>query len=189
MLSIPQVKSLLRQRLCDYRYIHSLNVAEEARRLAGNYGENEDRAYYAGLIHDCMKDVTRDSAMAYMHNYGIEMTDLELDAIKLWHAVLGADYAERFIGVHDADIINSVRYHTTARSGMSLLERIIYLADYTSAEREYNGVEDMCRAVDISLESAMKIALDFTVGDLNSKGVPVHPDTLAALCEINAILT
>lgn len=189
MLTVPQVKDLLSRRLCEYRYVHSLNVADEARRLAAIYGEDEDRAYYAGLIHDAMKDVTHDSALSYMKNYGINLTELELAGTKLWHSILGADYAARFIGVTDEGIINAVRYHTTARAGMSLLEKIIYLADYTSAERSYNGVEDMRAAVDVSLEKAMKIALDFTVNDLNSKGVPIHPDTLAALNEINVILT
>ncbi len=187
MLSVEQIKNLLRTRLSDYRYTHSLNVAKEARRLALIYGEDADKAYFAGLIHDTMKD--DESATEYIKNYGIKMTELELNATNLWHSILGADYAARFIGVTDEDIINAVRYHTTARAGMSLLERIIYIADYTSAERSYNGVGDMRAACNISLEKAMKIALDFTVEKLNSKGIAVHPDTLSALDEINAILS
>ncbi len=189
MLNVAQAKVLLRNRLCEYRYTHSLNVADEARRLAVIYGEDEDRAYFAGLIHDAMKDITRESALEYIKNYGIKMTELEFAGTKLWHSILGADYVARFIGVSDLEIINAVRYHTTARAGMSKLEKLIYLADYTSVERNYNGVEDMRAAVDVSIEKAMKIALEFTVDDLSSKGVPVHPDTLAALDEINAILS
>ncbi len=189
MLNISQIKTLLNQRLSEYRYIHSLNVAVEARRLAELYGEDPDTAYYAGLIHDAMKDFSREGSIEYIRNYCVRLSELEYASQKLWHSILGADYAKRFIGVTDKNVINAVRYHTTARAGMSLLEKIIYLADYTSAERNYNGVEDMRTAVDVSLEKAMKIALDFNVSDLNSKGIPVHPDTLAALNEINAILT
>lgn len=185
MLSIDQIKLLLRMRLSEYRYNHSLNVADEAARLAEKYGADIEKAYFAGLIHDCMKDVTPDEAKEYMKNYGISLTELDMNAKSLWHAILGADYAARFIGVSDDDIINAVRYHTTARAGMSLLEKAIYLADYTSADRSYNGVEEMRAAVDESIEKAMKIALEFTVSDLNKKGAPVHPDTLSALDEIN----
>ncbi len=189
MLNVEQIEILLKQRLGSYRYIHSFNVASEARRLAALYGEDADKAYFAGLIHDAMKDFPYESSLEYIKNYGIKMTELELNAANLWHSILGADYAARFIGVTDEDIINAVRYHTTARVGMSRLEKIIYVADYTSAERNYNGVEDMRAAADVSLEGAMKIALDFTVEKLNSKAMPVHPDTLSALSEINAILS
>ncbi len=188
MLSIEQTKALLKQSLSEYRYIHSLNVADEARRLAQLYGADADKAYFAGLIHDAMKDTPRESALEYIKNYGIKMSELELESQKLWHAILGADYAARFIGVADADIINAVRYHTTARAGMSLLEQIIYLADYTSAERSYNGVEAMRTAVDASLEDAMKIALDFAVNDLLSRGIVPHPDSISAREQINGLL-
>lgn len=184
MMEIEQIKSLLKGRLTEYRYNHSLNVADEAVRLAEKYGADKEKAYLAGLVHDAMKDVAKDDALKYISDNGIVMTDLEMNAPKLWHAILGAHYIRQTIGIDDSDIINAVRYHTTARSGMSLLEKVIYLADYTSAERDYDGVDQMRKAVDTDLKTAMYIALDFTVNDLKSKNVPVHPDTLAAFDEI-----
>ena len=96
----------------------------------------------------------------------------------------GSCYVKNALDFEDEDIINAIRYHTTARAGMSLLEKIIYLADYTSEERDYNGVERMRAAVDISLEAAMEEALSFSLCDLAQRARVIHPDTLGAFNEI-----
>ena len=108
------------------------------------------------------------------------LTDLELGAHKLYHSIIGSAYVKNVLGVEDEEIISAIRYHTTARADMTPLERVLYLADYTSRDRDYNGVEDMRKAVEISEEAALTIALKFTVEDLEEKGLAVHPDTLAA---------
>lgn len=184
MMTNDEIKSMLKERLTEYRYIHSLGVADMAKGLASRYGCDKDKAYFAGLVHDVMKDMPRDQMKQYIERNGIVMTELEKNAPKLWHAILGADYIRRVMGVTDSDVINAVRYHTTGRAGMSLLEKIVYIADYTSADRNYDGVEEMRDAAEKSIEKAMQISLEFTISDLSGKNVPVHPDTLAAYEEI-----
>ena len=116
--------------------------------------------------------------------FGIILDTVEKNAHKLWHARAGAVYLKEKLDVSDDEIVSAVRYHTTARANMSLLEKILYLADFTSEDRDYPGVEDMRRAVDLSLEHAMREALIFTVVDLNEKGMPIHHDTLDAYREV-----
>ena len=95
----------------------------------------------------------------------------------------GAAYVQQVLGVKDSAVVSAIRYHTTARAGMTLLEKIIYLADFTSKDRDYPGVAQMRAAVDVSLQTAMYEALDFSVKDLQAIGRAVHPDTLAAYQE------
>ena len=176
--------TLLRGRLSEKRFYHSLAVAKEALRLAQKYGANTEKAFLAGLLHDICKDTPKNEQLQIFSEFGIILSALEESAFKLWHAMSGACYIQNILNIKDADIISAVRYHTTAKADMSLLEKIIYLADFTSADRDYEGADEMRKAVDIGLEHAMREALIFTIDDLKQKGMPVHEDTLNAYREI-----
>lgn len=179
-MTIQEYKEHIKERLSPRRYFHSLCVAEEAVRLADRYGADKEKAYLAGLLHDVLKDTKQEEQLKLAKEFGIMLTDLELNAPKLYHSIVGSAYVEKVLGIEDEDVIKAIRYHTTARADMSPLETVLYLADYTSRDRDYDGVEDMRRAVEVSAEEALRIALQFTVEDLKKKGASVHPDTLAA---------
>lgn len=179
-MTVEKYKEHLQKRLSEKRYFHSLCVAEEAVRLADRYGGDRSKAYLAGLLHDVLKDTDDKEQLKFAKQFGIILSDLELNAPKLYHSIIGSEYIRQVLGVTDPEIISSVRYHTTAKADMTLLEKILYLADYTSRDRDYDGVDKMREAVEQSMEKAMKIALQYTVEDLTSRGLPVHPDTLAA---------
>lgn len=175
-----EYKELLRSRLTPKRYAHSLAVADEAVRLAEKYGGNREKAYVAGLLHDICKDESKDSLLQTLDKFGIIPSKLELGAPKLWHAKAGAAYVKVELGIDDSEIIDAISYHTTARADMTLLDKILYLADFTSADRDYDGVEDMRKAVDISIEKAMDEALSFSIMDLVEARRAIHPDTVEA---------
>ena len=179
-MTTEQYKEHIKARLSEKRYFHSLCVAEEAVRLADRYGANGEQAYIAGLLHDVLKDTPPEEQLKFAKQFGIILSDLELNAPKLYHSIIGSAYVKEVLGVRDPEIISAIRCHTTAKANMTLLEKILYLADYTSRDRDYDGVEEMRAAVEKDLSSAMRVALKFTVDDLKAKGCPVHPDTLAA---------
>ena len=179
-MTIEEYKNHIKAKLTDKRYHHSLCVADEAVRLADRYGGDKEKAYLAGLLHDVLKDTDKNEQLKLAKQFGIILSDLEISAPKLYHSLIGCEYVRQVLGVEDDEIIDAIRYHTTARANMSLLEKIIYLADYTSLDRDYNGIEQMRKAVDISMEAAMMIALKFTVDELNEKGAAIHPNTLEA---------
>ena len=178
-----QYKAIIRQRLGDYRYHHSLCVADEAKRLAERYGADEKKAYTAGLLHDIMKDTDRKSQLQILADFGILLDEVEQQVDKLWHAKVGAAFIEHILQVTDRAILDAVRYHTTGRAGMSLLEKIVFVADFTSADRRYPDVDEVRRLSDISLEETMIYTIDYTIRDLLNKGQAIHPDTLAAYNE------
>lgn len=175
-----QFKEILQNRLTEKRYVHSLNVADSARELALIYGCDPEKAYTVGLVHDCCKDEPAGLQLSYMLENGVELSEYELDVAKLYHAICGAVYAEKEFGITDKDMLNAIRYHTTGRKGMSLLEKVVFIADFVSAERNYNGVDIMREKAKRSLDEAIVEGLGFTIKDLITRNMIVHPDTVLA---------
>ena len=179
-LQYEKFKEILQSRLNENRYNHSLCVADEAVRLAKKYGADEEKAYLAGLLHDITKNTSAEEHLNIFNTFGIILNNVEQNAQKLWHAISGSVYVEYILNVKDKDVIEAIRYHTTAKEDMPLLALILYLADFTSADRNYEDVDVMRRLVDISLEDAYAYALRYTVMDLAENNRAIHADTLAA---------
>lgn len=179
----PEYKALLKQRLTDKRYYHSLCVADEAMRLAIKYGADPETAYLAGLLHDITKNASKEEHFEIFEQYKIPLSEIEKNAEKLWHAISGAAYVKYKLEISNREITDAIRYHTTAKAKMSLQAKILYLADFTSADRDYNDVDILRKLVDISLEDAFEYALAYSVCDLVNLRKAVHPDTVEAYNE------
>lgn len=179
-----QFTEIIRHRLSDYRFQHSLAVAKEAKRLAILYHGDPNKAYTAGLLHDILKDASKEEQLQIADNLHVQFDEVEAISPKLWHARLGSAFIHQILEVNDIDMVQAVRYHTTARANMSLLEKIVYVADFTAEGRDYPSVDTMRMLANQSLESAMQFALDFTIQHLQSEGRTVHPDTFAAYNEV-----
>lgn len=177
---IEEYKKLIRQKLTNSRYKHSLAVADKAAELAQVYGADKKKAYVAGLLHDILKESDSDVQLKIIRRFDIILSEVEKYTPKCWHAIAAAAYVENVLNLHDEEILSAIRYHTTAKKDMTLLEKILYLADFTSADRDYNGVEEMREAVAKDLDYAMFKALQFTVSELSEKGLPIHPDSIEA---------
>lgn len=175
-----EYKEILKNRLDEKRYYHSLCVAEEAVRLTEKYGGNPNQAYLAGLLHDITKNSEVEEHLQIFSDFGIILNDIEKNALKLWHAISGASYIEHILGIRDDDIIDAVRYHTTAKENMSHLAKILYLADFTSVDRDYHDVDVIRSLVDKSLDEAFIYALQYSICDLVENKKAVHFDTINA---------
>lgn len=172
-------KRLLREKLDDYRFLHSLNVAESARVLASMYGGDEDKAYFAGLVHDVMKNATKEEQLQIMEKGDIILSRTEKNNPKLWHAMAGEAYLRTELGITDKEVLSAVRYHTTGKEGMSLLDKIVYIADYISAERNYPDVDVMRElALTKSLDEAALYALKYSFVSLSKEERLIHPDSV-----------
>lgn len=175
-----EYKLLLKTRLDEYRFYHSLCVADEAKRLAEKYGCDAHRAYLAGLLHDITKNSDKQEHLQIFERFGIMLNDIEKNAAKLWHAISGAAYVKHVLKIEDDEIVSAIRYHTTAKADMTLLEKIIFLADFTSIDRDYSDVEVIREYVNESLDKAFIYALQYSICDLVNNKKCVHLDTLAA---------
>lgn len=174
----------IKKRLTPARLYHSLNVAEESKKLACLYGADAEKAYTAGLLHDIMKNTPDEELLKFFRENAIILTNTERASRKTWHAMAGAVFCERNLHVTDKEILSAIRWHTTARAGMTLLDKVVFIADFISADRDYPGVERMREKATVSLESAMLEGLQFTIQELVENGWAVHEDSLAAYNEL-----
>lgn len=183
-MSVAEYKKIIKSMMSENRYNHCVNVSKEAVKLAKRYGGDEEKAAVAGILHDITKEMPKEEQLQIMLDSGIILDDIQKNAPKLWHGISGSVYIKKHFGIEDEDILNAICYHTTGRAGMSLLEKIIFVADFTSEERTYKGVATMRKKSRKSLEDAMLYGFKFTFSDLSSRELAIHPDELACYNEI-----
>lgn len=169
MYKIEEIKELLKDRLNKKRYIHSLNVADVAKKLALKWDGDADKAYFAGLVHDICKNCPLSEQKQMVQKSNMNVTEEELEVTPLWHAISGAWYVEHVLGVSDKDILNAVRYHTCGRANMSLLEKIIFIADLISDDRDYKDVEKVRKMAFSDLDKTIVEGLKYSICDVVNK--------------------
>lgn len=168
-MDFDQYEDLLRERLSKKRFQHSMNVAEECFRLAERFGADKRRCYLAGLLHDIMKEDLPDRQKQYTVDSGLSPDPAELAAKALWHGVAGGYYVREILKIDDKEIIRAVRYHTVGCARMSVLEKIVYLGDMISEDRNYKGVEKMREYCYKDLDLAMSVALIYQISSVCAK--------------------
>ena len=130
------IKKTVKKELSKERYQHTLGVAYTASCLAMRYGEDMERAYLAGLLHDNAKQIPDDEKIRTAEKLEIPISDAERENPSLLHAKLGAYYAESRFDITDPGILSAILFHTTGRPDMDLLEKIIFVADYIEPNRD-----------------------------------------------------
>ncbi len=170
-------------RLTEKRFYHSQCVAECAAQLAARYGADVEKARLAGILHDIMKDTDVEEQLKIMEQFGIMLTEAQRHSTKLWHALSGAAYIEHVLGVGDREIVDAVACHTGGKSGMGLLDKVLFVADYISADRDYPGVERMRELAGSSLEEAIVEGVAFTVQEKTGERFTLDPQSICAYNE------
>lgn len=183
-MNLNVCKEIIKEKLTPKRYEHSIKVSEEAVRLAKKYGADPEKAQVAGVLHDIMKDTPADVQLGIINEFGEVLTNVQKSSKKLWHAIAGALYIENILKIEDKDIIDAVKYHTTSKPNISKLGKVIFIADFTSADRDYDGVDMMRNAANESLEKAMEEGLSFTIKDLSNRKLPIDENTFLSYNEI-----
>ena len=175
-----QLIQFLKKHIDDARIQHSLNTAREAVTLAKRYGADEHKAYIAGMTHDVAKGKCRYGLKNLAEEYGISIDAVEASNPELTHGKLGAEMVSRELGINDEEILNAIRWHTTGRAKMSLLEKIIFIADIIEPRRDFEGVEDIKRLADSDIDAAVILALEYVMKFVHRKGFALHPKSIEA---------
>ena len=178
MIDYDKYIEIIKSRLSEPRFAHSINVSLAAAELAKKYGADESKARLAGILHDITKETPLEEQYKYIYDSGGTLSKLELNSRFVIHQRSGAAYCRLVLGIDDEDVLGAIRYHTTGKRGMSLLERVVYTADFISADRNYPDVEKMRSLALVSLEEAMLYSLKFTINMRVGEGTLLHPDTL-----------
>lgn len=179
-LSMEALRYVAMSYLKARRIPHVLGTEEMAVHLAQKYGADVDAARQAALLHDCTKRLSMDEQMALCEHYKIELDELEKSALKLLHAKTGAAIAKDVFAMSD-EVVSAILWHTTGKADMTLLEKVIYLADFTERTRDFPGVEELRAACERDLDEALQMGFEMTVEEMKEWGNPVHEKTLEAL--------
>lgn len=172
----------IREHLKRTRYEHTLRVRDEAIALAHRYGADAAKAETAAIWHDMAKNLSQEEMNRLVREFHLD--EKYLDAPNLAHSKLGACLMERDFGVTDRDLLNAVSYHTTGRAGMSLLEKVVFLADAIEPGRSYPSADEIRRMAETDLERACIRMLERTVDYLGQQGARIDKDTLEALADL-----
>ena len=178
MMSIQKIKEDLKKKLSPKRYEHTMGVEYTSACLAMRYGADMEKARIAGLLHDCAKYLSSEDKLSTCKKYGIPVSDYERKNPELLHAKLGACFANELYGVNDPEILSAIIWHTTGCPEMSLLDKIVFVADYMEANR--NQAEDLpeVRALAFKdLDACLLLILEDTIAYLARKKSVTDPMT------------
>ena len=174
----PKYQKKLKKELDTDRYAHTIGVAYTAAALAMRYGANVQQAQGAGLLHDCAKCIPNNKKIALCHKYNIKITEIELENPFLLHAKLGAFLAMHKYGITDKEITSAILNHTTGKPNMSLLDKIIFVADYIEPQRKKQpNLAEIRKLAFINLDEALLRILEDTLVFLRSSSGKIDPMT------------
>ena len=178
-LDLEDLRCVALSMLDPRRIPHVLGTEETAAALALRWGADEESARRAALLHDCTKKFDKELQLALCRQYGIEPDAAERREGKLLHAITGAAVAYADFGV-SGEVRDAIRWHTTGKADMKLLEKIIYLADYIEPTRDFCDLTELRRLAFEDLDGALLLGFTMAVEDLAKKGMPVHPNSVLA---------
>lgn len=170
---------IVKVQLTDHRYQHTIGVMETAIALAKKYGADEKKAEIAAIFHDYAKFRPKEEMKKIITEVKMPAILLDYNS-ELWHAPVGAFLVEKEVGIKDKDILEAIRYHTSGRKGMTLLEKIIYLADYIEPGRHFPGVDEVRELAQEDLNLALIKSVQNTIIFLMKKNQAVFPETFEA---------
>lgn len=157
------------------RYYHSLGVKKVSGELALHYGEEENQALLAGLLHDYGKRFTPGELLKLARENNLEVTEVEKRSPDLLHGPVGALMVKKDLGIEEGEIIEAIKYHTTGKASLGQLARLIFLADFIEENRSYPGVREIREMAFKDLEGALLKALDQTIRYVLDRGRLLHP--------------
>lgn len=180
-MTTKQMREKLGTLLTDHRYTHSLGVVKTAIKMAEKFGADVEKTEIAALLHDCAKQIPHNTQLEMCREYKIPLDEVKEKELGLLHAELGAYMAEQEFGVEDPEILDAIRYHTLGRENMSIMEKILYLADIIEPNRkEFDGLSELRELCFKNLDRALLFGFGLTIAHTNRRGHILHNQTIEA---------
>lgn len=169
----------VKRELNGRRFKHTLGVVDTAIKLAERFGADPEKADTAALLHDYSKCWSKETLREWIVRRQLGDELLQHGAA-LWHAFVGAEAVRVRLGIHDPDILNAIRYHTSGRPKMSLLEKVVCLADYIEPGRDFPGLQEVRQQAEHDLDGALLRSLNNTILLLLQNNRKLYPLTIEA---------
>lgn len=184
-MPMPELEKVVISLLKANRVNHVLGCRDTAARLAKIWGVDETDAARAGMLHDVTKALDGPLQLTLCAAYGKILSDFSRRYPKTLHALTGSLVAERIFG-ENPQVVAAIASHTTGKAGMTMLEKIIYVADYMEPNRDFPGVEQLRYLAETDMDAALKLGLEMTLEHLKTQGAEVSPESREALAYLNA---
>ena len=178
-LSLEELRAVSASMVKSKRIPHIRGTEETAAHLARRWGADENAARQAAILHDCTKYYTLPQQLTTCAKYGILLDDIERKTLPLLHAKSGAALARYVFGMPEA-VSEAIRWHTTGKADMTLLEKILYIADYAEPTRKYSWAAELRELIETDLDAAVLRGLEITIEHTGREGGPIHYRTLEA---------
>lgn len=178
-MDIVKIKSVLKASLEDKKYQHTIQTSEAAMKLAEIYGCDVQKAEIAGLLHDCARDLEVEAQLEMLKD--TEYAQLFSEVPKIMHGPCGAIVAKNEYEIEDQDILNAIANHTCGRPDMSLLEKIVFVADAIEPGRDFEGVDILRRTAKRDIDLAVLMSLEGTRQKIEEEDGIWHEGSKAAL--------
>ena len=185
-MTYQQAEDMVRRTLSPKRFQHTMNVKKLAVRMAQHYGVDTEKAALAAVLHDSAKELPRTELLQIMQDNAIIKKGTQNRPEPVWHGICAAILAKTQWNVQDEEILSAIACHTTGKENMSKLDKILFLADMTSAERDYPGVEELRSLEMRNLDKAMIQALKMTISFVEQKNAIADPESAKALAWLQA---
>ncbi|MBS9338924.1 HD domain-containing protein [Fructobacillus sp. M2-14] len=178
---IEELAHKVSEKLSDHRFEHCLRVKDYAIKLAKQNNLDENQAAIAGLVHDYAKERSASDFIQKIDEKGLD-PDLKNWGNPIWHGVVGAYFVQDELGINDPEILEAIKEHTTGDKygKMSVLSKVLFMADYLEMGRNFPGVERARTLTDESLDAGVFYQLSSTLSYLAGQGNPIYPKTFTA---------
>ena len=183
-LPMEKLEQVVISLLNPNRVAHVLGCRDTAVELAKHWGADETDAARAGILHDITKAIDGPLQLTLCDAYGKILSDFSKRYPKTLHALTGSLVAGRIFGENEA-VVSAIEHHTTGKANMSLLEKIIYVADYMEPNRDFPGVDKLRHLAYTDLDGALKMGLEMTISMLKEQGREISPESQQAIDWLN----
>lgn len=180
MSSLEEAYEYIKKNLKENRFIHTLGVVKEAKKLAKINGVSEEKAEMAALCHDIAKNIPKTKMIELMEENNIILNEDEKNSPSIWHSILGPVVAKKELGIEDEEILGAIRWHTTGKENMTKLEKIIYIADMIEPSRDFEGVNELRKVTLENLNKGVLMGITQTINFLIKKGSLIDLNTIKA---------
>ncbi|HWI55570.1 MAG TPA: bis(5'-nucleosyl)-tetraphosphatase (symmetrical) YqeK [Desulfobacteria bacterium] len=175
-----QLKEKIKNTLSPYRYSHTVGVVETSLKLAQLYGADQEVVEVSALLHDIAREIDNSSMLSLCPKYDIVPDEIEQHVPELLHGKVGAAIAKESYGIDNTLVLDAIGFHTTGRKGMSLVEKIVFIADMIEPGRDFPGVDLLRQAAFDNLNKSVLAGLNSTIRFVLERSMVIHPLSIEA---------
>ncbi len=176
---MDELEQRAKEALSERRFNHSLCVRKRCGELAKIYGINVETAQKVGMVHDIAKEIPDEEKFEYIKNHNVEIDEIEKANTGLLHAKIGANIAKEEFGFNE-EMVDAIKYHTTAKENMCMLTKILFVADATGEDRSWTDLEKVRKISETDIDKAIIYILELNIKKNIEQKKLIHPDSILA---------